>query len=42
MAAAAGQAPAELSQREQDTQMLLAADAHLVTKNCNFQMERYV
>ncbi|OVA08300.1 Ribosomal protein S2 [Macleaya cordata] len=31
-----------LSQKEQDIQMLLAADAHLGTKNCNFQMERYV
>lgn len=31
-----------LTQREQDVQMLLAADAHLGTKNCDFQMERYV
>ncbi|KAJ6792839.1 40S ribosomal protein SA [Iris pallida] len=31
-----------LSQKEQDVQMLLAADAHLGTKNCDFQMERYV
>ncbi|KAJ6825504.1 putative 40S ribosomal protein Sa-2 [Iris pallida] len=31
-----------LSQKEQDIQMLLAADAHLGTKNCDFQMERYV
>ncbi|OVA01990.1 Ribosomal protein S2 [Macleaya cordata] len=31
-----------LSQKEMDVQMLLAADAHLGTKNCNFQMERYV
>jgi small subunit ribosomal protein SAe len=42
MAAAAGQAPPELSQYAQDVQMLLAADAHLGTKNCDFQMERYV
>ncbi|XP_026392564.1 40S ribosomal protein SA-like [Papaver somniferum] len=31
-----------LSQKEEDIQMLLAADAHLGTKNVNFQMERYV
>eukprot|EP00245_Coleochaete_scutata_P000985 TRINITY_DN11210_c0_g1_i1.p1 TRINITY_DN11210_c0_g1~~TRINITY_DN11210_c0_g1_i1.p1 ORF type:complete len:307 (-),score=82.50 TRINITY_DN11210_c0_g1_i1:1103-2023(-) len=31
-----------LSQREQDIQMMLAADVHLGTKNCDFQMERYV
>ncbi|CAM6129561.1 unnamed protein product [Calypogeia fissa] len=31
-----------LSQREQDVQMMLAADVHLGTKNCDFQMERYV
>jgi hypothetical protein len=31
-----------LSQKESDVQMLLAADAHLGTKNCDFQMERYV
>lgn len=31
-----------LSQKEQDIQMLLAAQVHLGTKNCNFQMERYV
>ncbi|ONK65395.1 uncharacterized protein A4U43_C07F36660 [Asparagus officinalis] len=31
-----------LSQKEQDIQMLLAAEAHLGTKNCDFQMERYV
>ena len=40
--AAAGEAPKVLSQREQDIQMLLASDAHLGTKNCDFQMERYV
>uniref|UniRef100_A0A0E0NW98 Small ribosomal subunit protein uS2 n=2 Tax=Oryza TaxID=4527 RepID=A0A0E0NW98_ORYRU len=47
MAAAAaggggGGAPRALSQREQDIQMMLAADVHLGTKNCDFQMERYV
>lgn len=31
-----------LTQKEQDIQLLLAADAHLGTKNCDFQMERYV
>ncbi|PKA62143.1 40S ribosomal protein SA [Apostasia shenzhenica] len=31
-----------LSQKEQDVQMMLAADVHLGTKNCDFQMERYV
>ncbi|KAG6524627.1 hypothetical protein ZIOFF_014562 [Zingiber officinale] len=31
-----------LSQKEQDIQMMLAADVHLGTKNCDFQMERYV
>ncbi|RZC57315.1 hypothetical protein C5167_004618 [Papaver somniferum] len=30
-----------LSQKEEDIHMLLAADAHLGTKNVNFQMERY-
>ncbi|QHO30990.1 40S ribosomal protein [Arachis hypogaea] len=32
----------QLSQKEQDIQMMLAAEVHLVTKNCDFQMERYV
>jgi small subunit ribosomal protein SAe len=41
MAAEGGGAKA-LSQREQDIQMMLAADVHLGTKNCDFQMERYV
>jgi small subunit ribosomal protein SAe len=41
MAAEGGGAKA-LSQREQDVQMMLAADVHLGTKNCDFQMERYV
>jgi len=31
-----------LSQREADIQLLLAAQCHLGTKNCDFQMERYV
>lgn len=31
-----------LSQRESDVQTMLAADVHLGTKNCDFQMERYV
>ncbi|KAJ6761111.1 40S RIBOSOMAL PROTEIN SA [Salix purpurea] len=34
--------PRELSQKEADIQMMLAAEVHLGTKNCNFQMERYV
>ena len=33
---------AELTQKEQDIQMMLAAQVHLGTKNCDFQMERYV
>jgi hypothetical protein len=41
MAAEGGGAKA-LTQREQDIQMMLAADVHLGTKNCDFQMERYV
>jgi len=31
-----------LSQKEADIQMMLAASCHLGTKNCDFQMERYV
>eukprot|EP00850_Spirogloea_muscicola_P014752 SM000108S14196 [mRNA] locus=s108:164443:166566:+ [translate_table: standard] len=31
-----------LSQKEADIQMMLAAGSHLGTKNCDFQMERYV
>eukprot|EP00475_Leptophrys_vorax_P042677 TRINITY_DN80503_c0_g1_i1.p1 TRINITY_DN80503_c0_g1~~TRINITY_DN80503_c0_g1_i1.p1 ORF type:complete len:306 (-),score=38.72 TRINITY_DN80503_c0_g1_i1:272-1189(-) len=31
-----------LSQREADIQMMLAAKVHLGTKNCDYQMERYV
>jgi len=41
-AAPAGGGARALSQREQDIQMMLAADVHLGTKNCDFQMERYV
>ncbi|KAG7576032.1 Ribosomal protein S2 [Arabidopsis thaliana x Arabidopsis arenosa] len=37
-ATAAGQ----LSEKEVDIQMMLSADVHLGTKNCNYQMERYV
>ncbi|KAM0952466.1 putative ribosomal protein S2 [Dioscorea sansibarensis] len=32
----------QMTTREQDIQMMLAADVHLGTKNCDFQMERYV
>ncbi|XP_021847500.1 40S ribosomal protein SA [Spinacia oleracea] len=32
----------QLSQKEADIQMMLAAHVHLGTKNCDFQMERYV
>mmetsp|Transcript_28906 Transcript_28906/g.35133 ORF Transcript_28906/g.35133 Transcript_28906/m.35133 type:complete len:312 (+) Transcript_28906:127-1062(+) len=31
-----------LSQKEADIQLMLAAQVHLGTKNCDFQMERYV
>ncbi|RLM86625.1 40S ribosomal protein SA-like [Panicum miliaceum] len=41
VAAPAGGAARALSEREQDVQMMLAADVHLGTKNCDFQMERY-
>ncbi|QHO52800.1 40S ribosomal protein [Arachis hypogaea] len=34
--------PCQLSQKEQDIQMMLAAEVHLGTKNCDFQMECYV
>lgn len=30
-----------LSTKEADIQMMLAAEVHLGTKNCDFQMERY-
>ncbi|KAG0482718.1 hypothetical protein HPP92_010802 [Vanilla planifolia] len=40
--AANGNPERVLSQKEQDIQMMLAADVHLGTKNCDFQMERYV
>ncbi|KAK4791381.1 hypothetical protein SAY86_031794 [Trapa natans] len=37
------QAPSrKMSQKEADIQMMLAAEVHLGTKNCDFQMERYV
>ncbi|KAJ4717718.1 40S ribosomal protein SA [Melia azedarach] len=44
MAATTGTAtaPRQLSQKEADIQMMLAAEVHLGTKNCDFQMERYV
>ncbi|KAK8670305.1 hypothetical protein V6N13_105063 [Hibiscus sabdariffa] len=32
----------QLSPKEADVQMMLAAEVHLGTKNCDFQMERYV
>lgn len=35
-------APRQLSTKEADIQMMLAAEVHLGTKNCDFQMERYV
>ncbi|KAI5001763.1 hypothetical protein ZWY2020_026413 [Hordeum vulgare] len=41
MAAATGEAPRALSEKEQDIQMMLAADVHLGTRNCDFQMEHY-
>ncbi|KAL6867727.1 hypothetical protein ACP4OV_015751 [Aristida adscensionis] len=41
-AAGGGGAARALSQKELDIQMMLAADVHLGTKNCDFQMERYV
>ncbi|XP_047162737.1 40S ribosomal protein SA isoform X1 [Vigna umbellata] len=34
--------PRQLSPKETDIQMMLAADVHLGTKNCDFQMERYI
>ncbi|VVA96488.1 unnamed protein product [Arabis nemorensis] len=42
--AANGVAPAtrQHSQKEADILMMLAADVHLGTKNCNYQMDRYV
>jgi small subunit ribosomal protein SAe len=42
VAAVGGGAARALSQKEQDIQMMLAADVQLGTKNCDFQMERYV
>ncbi|XLS47395.1 hypothetical protein HN51_021753 [Arachis hypogaea] len=40
-AATTAASPRQLSQKEQDIQMMLAAEVHLGTKNCDFQMERY-
>ncbi|KAL5198661.1 hypothetical protein ABZP36_002173 [Zizania latifolia] len=37
-----GGATRSMSPREQDIHMMLAADVHLGTKNCDFQMDRYV
>ncbi|XP_057776894.1 40S ribosomal protein SA-like [Salvia miltiorrhiza] len=34
--------PRTLSTKEADIQLMLAAEVHLGTKNCDFQMERYV
>lgn len=42
MATNAAAPPRQLSQKETDIQMMLAAEVHLGTKNCDFQMERYV
>ena len=39
---ATGTEQRQLTQKEADIQMMLAAEVHLGTKNCNFQMERYV
>ena len=32
----------ELTSKEADIQKMLAAEVHLGTKNCDFQMEHYV
>jgi hypothetical protein len=40
--ATASDSSRQLSQKEADIQMMLAADVHLGTKNCDFQMERYI
>ncbi|KAJ7963338.1 40S ribosomal protein SA [Quillaja saponaria] len=42
MATTTAAPPRQLSQKETDIQMMLAAEVHLGTKNCDFQMERYV
>lgn len=39
---ASGGVVRELSSKEADIQKMLAAEVHLGTKNCDFQMERYV
>ena len=41
VAAPACGAARELAHRERYMQMMLAAEVHLGTKNCDFQMERY-
>lgn len=40
--AAITQQPRTLTTKEADIQLMLAAEVHLGTKNCDFQMERYV
>ncbi|XP_049405050.1 40S ribosomal protein SA-like [Solanum stenotomum] len=40
--AAIAQQPRTLTTKEADIQLMLAAEVHLGTKNCDFQMERYV
>ncbi|XP_010540101.1 PREDICTED: 40S ribosomal protein SA-like [Tarenaya hassleriana] len=42
MAANGAPATKQLSQKEADIQMMLSAEVHLGTKNCDYQMERYV
>lgn len=42
MATTTAAPPRQLSDKEADIQMMLAAEVHLGTKNCDFQMERYV
>ncbi|GAU24158.1 hypothetical protein TSUD_83930 [Trifolium subterraneum] len=32
----------QLSQKEADIQRMLAANVHLGSKNCDYQMERYI
>lgn len=39
---ASGGVARELTLKEADIQKMLAAEVHLGTKNCDFQMERYV
>ncbi|KAG2321771.1 hypothetical protein Bca52824_014984 [Brassica carinata] len=42
MAANGSASSRQLSQKEADIKMMCAAEVHLGTKNCNYQMERYV